>query len=83
MLHRAIHHIDALRWFLGEVESVEGQCATRLVQMECEDVCVATLRFKSGALGVIEAMTAARPRDIEASLSVMGSNGSVIWEALP
>jgi predicted dehydrogenase len=79
---QAIHHIDALRWFFGEVESVEAQCATRLVRMECEDLCVASLRFKSGALGIIEAMTAARPRDIEASLSAMGSNGSVVLGGL-
>ena len=57
---QAIHHIDALRWFFGEIESVEAQCATRLVRMECEDLCVASLRFQSGALGIIEAMTAAR-----------------------
>lgn len=75
---QAIHHIDALLWLMGEVESVEAQCSTRLVDMECEDLCVASLRFRSGALGIVEAMTAARPRDIEASLSVMGSDGSVI-----
>ena len=75
---QAIHHIDALISLMGEVESVEAQCATRLVRMECEDLCVASLRFTSGALGIVEAMTAARPRDIEASLSVMGSEGSVI-----
>ena len=79
---QAIHHIDALRWFFGEVESVEAQCATCLVTMECEDLCVASLRFKSGALGIIEAMTAARPRDIEASLSLMGSNGAIILGGL-
>jgi len=79
---QAIHHIDALRWLMGDVESVEAQCATRLVQMECEDVCVATLRFKSGALGVIEAMTAARPKDIEASLSIMGGSGAIILGGL-
>ncbi|HEY4215986.1 MAG TPA: Gfo/Idh/MocA family oxidoreductase [Gemmatimonadaceae bacterium] len=75
---QAIHHVDALRWFMGEVESVEATCATRLVKMECEDLCVATVRFKSGALGVIEAMTAARPRDIEASVSVLGERGSIV-----
>lgn len=75
---QAIHHIDALRWMLGEVESVEATCATALARMECEDLCVATLKFKSGALGAIEATTAARPRDIEASLSLLGEKGTIV-----
>lgn len=79
---QAIHHVDALRWFMGEVESVEARCETRLVDMECEDICVATLRFKNGALGVIEGMTAARPRDMEASLSIMGERGTIILGGL-
>jgi UDP-N-acetyl-2-amino-2-deoxyglucuronate dehydrogenase len=79
---QAIHHLDALRWTMGEVESVEAQCATRLVKMECEDLCVANLRFKNGALGVVEAMTAARPRDFEASLSLLGEKGTVILGGL-
>jgi len=79
---QAIHHVDALRWFMGDVESVEASCATRLVKMECEDLVVATLRFANGALGVIEAMTAARPRDIEASVSVLGARASIVLGGL-
>jgi predicted dehydrogenase len=79
---QAIHHVDALRWTMGEVDSVEASCATRLANMECEDLCVASLRFKSGALGVIEATTAVRPRDIEASLSLIGENGTIVLGGL-
>ncbi len=79
---QAIHHIDALQWLMGEVESVEATCATHLVDIECEDVCVATLRFKSGALGIIEATTATRPRDIEASLSLLGEKGTIVLGGL-
>ena len=80
---QAIHHIDALRWFFGEIESVEAQCATRLVRMECEDLCVASLRFQSGALGIIEAMTAAsrgtsRPRCL--SWEAMARSSSAVWQ---
>ena len=35
------------------------------------------LKFKSGALGTIEASTATRPVDLEGSLSIIGSTGSV------
>jgi len=74
---QAIHHLDALLWCMGPVEYVDASCATRLVRMECEDLAVATLRFESGALGIIEATTATRPRDIEASLSVLGEGGVI------
>ena len=79
---QAIHHLDALLWCMGPVEYVDASCATRLVRMECEDLAVATLRFTSGALGIIEATTATRPRDIEASLSVLGEGGVVVLGGL-
>jgi len=79
---QAIHHLDALLWCMGPVEYVDASCATRLVDMECEDLAVATLRFKSGAMGIIEATTATRPRDIEASLSVLGDGGVIVLGGL-
>ena len=79
---QAIHHLDALLWCMGDVGHVDASCATRLVRMECEDLCVATLRFRSGALGIIEATTATRPIDIEASLSVLGEGGVIVLGGL-
>ena len=79
---QAIHHLDALLWCMGDIEHVDASCATRLVRMECEDLCVATLRFRSGALGIIEATTATRPSDIEASLSVLGEGGVIVLGGL-
>lgn len=75
--NQASHHIDLLEWCMGDVESVVAHTTTRLVNIECEDVGTALLKFKSGALGVIEATTATRPKDLEGSLSVMGDKGSV------
>ena len=62
---------------MGEVESVHARAATALVDIEAEDTAVATLRFRNGALGVVEATCATRPSDIEGSLSVLGSGGAV------
>lgn len=76
--NQASHHIDLLQWMMGPVESVKAYTATRLVNIEAEDTGVAILRFKSGALGVIEATTGARPKDLEGSLSVLGALGSVV-----
>lgn len=76
--NQASHHIDLLQWMMGPVESVKAYTATRLVKIEAEDTGVAVLRFKSGALGIIEATTGARPKDLEGSLSVLGEKGSVV-----
>jgi predicted dehydrogenase len=75
--NQASHHVDLLQWMMGEVETVYAQSATRLVNIEVEDTGVAVLQFKNGALGVIEATTAARPRDLEGSISILGENGTV------
>ena len=48
-----------------------------VVRIEAEDTAVATLRFANGALGVIEATGAVRPKDMEGSVSVLGSGGAV------
>ena len=38
---------------------------------------VPKLKFRNGAIGVIEATTATRPKDLEGSISVLGENGAV------
>ena len=77
-MNQAAHHIDMLSWFMGSVESVRSLASTRLVKIECEDTGVAVMRFNSGALGVLEATTATRPRDLEGSISILGEKGSVV-----
>ncbi len=75
--NQASHHVDMLSWFMGEVESVHARGATALTRMEAEDTAVATVKFRNGALGIIEATSATRPRDMEGSLSVLGATGAV------
>jgi predicted dehydrogenase len=77
LANQALHHLDMLLWLMGPVASVAAATETRLVSVEVEDTAVAMFRFESGALGVIEATTAARPKDLEGTLSVLGSGGSV------
>lgn len=75
---QAIHHVDALNWLLGPANSVCATTANRLNKLEAEDTMVAVVKFSSGAVGTIEATTAARPEDFEASLSVVGEKGLVL-----
>ena len=76
--NQAIHHIDMLQWFLGDVESVYSKNINALSNIEAEDTSVSVIKFKSGALGVIEATTAIRPRDLEGSVSFLGSKGAAV-----
>ncbi|MBX3021259.1 MAG: Gfo/Idh/MocA family oxidoreductase [Bdellovibrionales bacterium] len=75
--NQASHHVDLLQWMMGDVESVFAKTSTSLVNIETEDTGVVIVRFKNGALGVIEATTATRPKDLEGSLSILGEKGTV------
>ena len=75
---QAIHHVDALQWIVGPVSKVCASMSNSLNILEAEDTIVAILEFENGALGTIEATTAARPNDIEASISVIGEKGSAV-----
>lgn len=77
LMNQAIHNLDLMLWFMGEVESVQAMAATRLRKIEAEDVAAAVVRFKSGALGVIEAATTIYPKNLEESLSIFGEKASV------
>jgi len=77
LTNQASHHIDLLEWMMGDVESVFAKSTTALVNIEAEDTAVVTLKFKNGALGIVEATTAVRPKDLEGSLSILGETGSV------
>jgi len=77
LTNQASHHIDMLEWMMGEVESVFARSITALSNIEAEDTAVVTLKFRNGALGVIEATTATRPKDLEGSISLLGEGGTV------
>ncbi len=77
LTNQASHHVDLLEWVMGDVESVFAKSTTALVDIEAEDTAIVILKFRSGALGVIEATTAVRPKDLEGSISVLGEFGTV------
>lgn len=78
LTNQASHHIDLLVWLMGEVESVFARSSRAIANIEAEDTAVVTLKFRNGALGIIEATTATRPKDLEGSISILGENGSVV-----
>jgi predicted dehydrogenase len=75
--NQASHHVDLLEWMMGDVHSVFAYATTALAEIEAEDTAVVAVKFRNGGLGLIEATTATRPRDLEGSISILGENGSV------
>jgi len=63
---------------MGNIDSVKAVGATRLSKIECEDTGAAILRFSNGSIGIIEATTATRPKDLEGSISILGEKGTVV-----
>ncbi len=82
LTNQGIHYIDLLQYLAGKVESVSAKMATQFVDVEVEDTFVATVKFLSGALGVIEVTTASRPDDFEASISILAEKGTAILGGL-
>lgn len=77
LINQAIHTIDLLQWFMGDVDSVFGQAGTFSHQLEGEDNAVGTLRFKNGAIGVIQASSSVQPAQAR-RLEIHGEKGSIV-----
>ncbi|MDR6553884.1 Gfo/Idh/MocA family oxidoreductase [Paenibacillus qinlingensis] len=78
LMNQAIHSLDLLQWLFGSVDQVKAMMDTRIRRMESEDVAVATLKFKCGVLGVVEATTTIYEANLEESISVFGEMGYAI-----
>ncbi len=80
LMNQAIHTVDLLTWLMGPVVEIQANTATLAhKRIEVEDVATATLRFANGALGVIEATTAAYPGYLK-RIELHGSEGSAVLE---
>jgi predicted dehydrogenase len=80
LMNQAIHSVDLLVWLMGPVAEISAQTATLAHErIEVEDVATAALKFESGALGVIEATTAAFPGALK-KIELHGSHGSATIE---
>jgi UDP-N-acetyl-2-amino-2-deoxyglucuronate dehydrogenase len=80
LMNQAIHSVDLLLWLLGPAVEVQAQTALRAhTRIAVEDVAVATVKFANGALGVIEATTAAYPGYLK-RIEIHGDAGSAVLE---
>ncbi|MBR5617357.1 MAG: Gfo/Idh/MocA family oxidoreductase [Oscillospiraceae bacterium] len=79
LMNQCIHGIDLLRWMMGdEVEEVYGVTKQQFHDyLQCEDVGMAVVKFKNGAVGTIEGTTNVYPRNLEETLYLFGETGTV------
>ena len=80
LMNQAIHNVDLLLWLMGPVTHITGFTATLAHErIEVEDTAVACLRFRSGALGVIQATTSVAP-GYPKTIAIHGNRGSAVIE---
>lgn len=79
LMNQGLHVVDLMLWFFGEVTEIRGDFATIGHDFDAEDTTVATMRFRSGALGVLVTSTAV-PRPSSARIDLFMSNGSISLE---
>ena len=77
-MNQSIHGIDLLQWLMGPVETIVAytDCLAH-ERIEVEDTAVAILRYKSGAMGVIECATSVNPA-LPRKIEIHGDKGTII-----
>lgn len=76
-MNQASHYVDLIQWLVGPVESVMAKTATLARKIEAEDSGAAILKFRNGAIGVIEVTMLTFPKNYEGSLTLLGEKGTV------
>jgi UDP-N-acetyl-2-amino-2-deoxyglucuronate dehydrogenase len=79
LMNQGIHTVDLLQWIFGPVSRVTARTKTSLHQIEVEDIAVAVLEFANGALGTLEATTAAYP-GYKRRVELTGTEGTLVLE---
>ncbi|WP_066890633.1 Gfo/Idh/MocA family protein [Clostridium nigeriense] len=79
LMNQCIHNIDLLQWMIGsEVERVYAECDTFRNPIEGEDFGAIVIRFKNGSIGIVEGSAVVYPKNLEETLSVFGTEGTVV-----
>lgn len=78
LMNQCIHNIDLLQWMLGgEIDTVYSQCDTYIRDIEGEDFGAIIIRFKNGAIGMIEGSSCVYPKNLKETLDIFGEKGTV------
>lgn len=79
LMNQGVHTVDLLLWLMGDIERVYARTVTALHDIEVEDTVVATLEFRNGAIGTLEAATSIYP-GYQRRVELTGAEGTIILE---
>lgn len=80
-INHAVHHIDALQWMMGMPEEVHAFMSnTAHDNAEVEDLSVAVLRFKGGALGQVTSSVVHHGEEQQIILQGADARISIPWK---
>jgi predicted dehydrogenase len=79
LMNQCTHGIDLLQWMMGE-NATRVQAVTRryIRPIEAEDFGAAIVEFASGAVGIIEGTADVYPTNLNETLSLFGTDGTVV-----
>ena len=73
------HFIDIMYWLFGDIKNIEGKFNdfTHQKTTDFEDSGMINFNFKNGGMGCLNYSTAVWGSNLESSMTIVGSNGSV------
>ena len=77
LMNQASHYVDLVDWLIGPVESVQAYVGTQARNIQVEDSAVVSVRWRSGALGSVNATMLTYARNLEGSITIIGETGTV------
>ncbi|HEX3018115.1 MAG TPA: Gfo/Idh/MocA family oxidoreductase [Caproicibacter sp.] len=79
LMNQCIHGIDLLQWNLGgEPDTIMAMTGNYLRDIEAEDFGAILIRFKNGAIGMVEGTACIYPKNLEETLSISGETGTAV-----
>ena len=79
LMNQCIHNIDLLQWSLGgEPDTIMAMTGNYLRDIEAEDFGAILIRFKNGAIGIVEGTACVYPKNLEETLSIFGETGCAV-----
>lgn len=76
-MNQASHYVDLLDWLIGPIESLQAYTGTLARNIEVEDTGVASIKWRSGALGSMNVTMLTYPKNLEGSITILGEKGTV------
>lgn len=78
-MNQCIHNIDLLNWMMNsEIDTVYSLANTFSRKIEGEDYGVILIKYKNGKIGTVEGSVITYPKNLEETLTIVGSKGTVV-----